>query len=253
MDKTKICSECKVEKPMTKEYFYTRKISKDGFRNQCKTCVIERSNNYYEDNKEEVIERVAEYYKNNTEKVIDYNKRYYGENKERISKRDKLYYENNRDYYQQYRDDNKEYKTQWKKENRNHLIKYRQLNINKSRAAWHKYIAKKRQLPNTLTNNEWDSIVEDFGGRCAYCGIEEDKAIKETGHKLHREHFIPLSKGGGYTHSNIIPSCRSCNSSKRDSDFSEWYLKHEHYSEERERFILEYLGYKNNTQQLSIL
>lgn len=47
--------------------------------------------------------------------------------------------------------------------------------------------------------------------------------------------------------------CISCNSSKRDKDFFEWYPTYKHYNQEREKFILEYLGYTtDDTQQLSI-
>ena len=35
---TKICSMCGEEKPLTSQYFFKRKDSKDGFRNDCKVC-----------------------------------------------------------------------------------------------------------------------------------------------------------------------------------------------------------------------
>ena len=79
---------------------------------------------------------------------------------------------------------------------------------------------------------------------------EEHQAL--YGQVLHQEHFIPLSKGGEYTHNNIIPACKSCNSSKQDTDFFEWYPTYEEYNEEREQFILEYLGYIEDTQQLTL-
>jgi hypothetical protein len=40
---------------------------------------------------------------------------------------------------------------------------------------------------------------------------------------------------------------------KNDMDFSMWYPKYKYYSKKREAIILEYLDYKNNNQQLSIL
>ena len=60
---------------------------------------------------------------------------------------------------------------------------------------------------------------------------------------LEQEHFIPLSKGGGYSMGNIIPACRACNASKSDKDFFEWYPEYKYYSEERENKILDFLGY----------
>ena len=69
-------------------------------------------------------------------------------------------------------------------------------------------------LPATLTAAEWSEIVEEFGRRCAYCGAELAKLIKE--------HIVPVSRGGGTTRQNIVPSCTSCNSSKGTKLVSEW-------------------------------
>ena len=49
---------------------------------------------------------------------------------------------------------------------------------------------------------------------CAYCGEEKI---------LHKDHFVPLSKGGEFTHNNVVPSCACCNVSKSNNDFFEWY------------------------------
>lgn len=59
----------------------------------------------------------------------------------------------------------------------------------------------------TLTKEEWKIILEKFDYRCAYCH-------KKT--KLEMDHVIPITKGGSCTISNIVPACRSCNSSKHD-------------------------------------
>ena len=71
--------------------------------------------------------------------------------------------------------------------------------------------------------------------------MTEEEHLKQFGEQLHQEHFIPLSKGGGYTHNNIIPACRSCNSSKWNNNFFDWYPKQEFYSEEKENFILNFI------------
>ncbi len=66
--------------------------------------------------------------------------------------------------------------------------------------------ARVRGLPYSLTNNEWNSIKEYYGGRCAYCG--------SLSSALCQDHVIPLAQGGGYTKENIVPACGSCNSHK---------------------------------------
>ncbi len=93
-----------------------------------------------------------------------------------------------------------------------------------------------------LSDDEWVQTVTYFGGCCAYCG----SALKLT-----YDHFIPFSKGGSFTQDNIIPACGSCNSSKNNNDFKEWYAKQPFYSEEREQAILDYIddlrGHENGS------
>ncbi len=57
-----------------------------------------------------------------------------------------------------------------------------------------------------LTEAQWLELIEEFGGCCAYCG--------SSSRALTRDHVIPVSKGGTHTKDNIVPACRSCNSSK---------------------------------------
>ena len=102
---------------------------------------------------------------------------------------------------------------------------------------------KKRQLAATLTLNQWEDIKNYFNNKCAYCGENT---------KLTQDHFTPISKGGEYTHNNIIPACGSCNSSKRNREFIEWYPKQKFYSKKREKAILKFLNYKGEVQQLAI-
>jgi len=101
----------------------------------------------------------------------------------------------------------------------------------------------KKNVISTLTKEQWEGIKKDFNNTCCYCGKEI---------QLAQEHFIPLSKGGEYTSNNILPSCKHCNSSKRDKDFKTWYPKYNFYSKKREVKILKYLNYKNNNQQLKM-
>ena len=63
--------------------------------------------------------------------------------------------------------------------------------------------SRKAQLPATLTDEEWKLILGHYNHSCAYCGGKSEK--------LHKEHWIPLSRGGGYTASNIVPACPHCN------------------------------------------
>ena len=74
-------------------------------------------------------------------------------------------------------------------------------------------------MPATLTLKQWEQIKKDFDYKCAYCGITETEHYNQFNERLHQEHFYAMSKGGGLTHNNIIPACKSCNSSKGTKDF----------------------------------
>ena len=179
----KSCTKCKVEYPITNEYWHRKKDSKDGFRTQCKVCRSEKNKQWREDNREQL-----------------------------------------KDYNRAYRQDNKELVRKW------------------SRRAEQIRRAKKHKLPHAFTTQKWEKTKQIFNNSCAYCGMTGEEHRQEYNERLHQDHFIPLSKGGGYTKENIIPACRSCNASKKDTDFEEWYPQQEYYSEERELKILNYLG-----------
>ena len=250
--KMKVCSKCGIEKKSTNEFFSIKRDSKDGLKTDCKSCqALYRENNkeryaeyhkrYQQVNKESILERTKQYHKENKEHKNEYNKQYYKDNKESFAEQSKQYQQENKErlaeYNKQYRKNNKEllaeYKKQYSQENPEKCVIYKQ-----------RREARKRQLDSTLTFEQWENIKQDFNHKCAYCGKED---------KLQQEHLLPLSKGGEYTHNNIIPACGSCNSGKGNKLFHEWYPKYKHYSKKREKQLLQYLGYNNNIQQLSIL
>ena len=82
----------------------------------------------------------------------------------------------------------------------------------------------KKGLPADLTAADWKQAVDYFGGSCAYCGA--------TG-TLEREHIIPVTAGGGLTKTNIVPSCRACNQSKKARLLHDWFKYSTHYSDAR--------------------
>lgn len=273
---TKICNKCGEEKPATTEYFRKDKRNKDGLMRQCKDCTKEYYKQYRKENKEKLKEYKKQWRQENKEHYLEYNKQYYKENKEYIKEYKKQWSQENKEYIKEYnkqwrqknKDYIKEYDKQWRKENKEKLKErnkqwrqenkdymklynrqYLKENPDRYRQNNQKRKAIKKRLPHTLTLDQWEKIKNDFNNECAYCGKTEQEHKEEFNEQLHQEHFIPLSEGGEYTHNNIIPACRSCNCSKHNTDFFEWYPTYEHYNEEREQFILEYLGYIEDTQQ----
>jgi len=245
---TKTCSVCKETVPI--EMFNIEKRNKDGHTNRCRKCTLEYNRNYSKINKEKLADYKKEYYENNKEKSTIYREK----NKDRISKQRSQHYIKNKNRILKY---NNEYNA-LNRENKENTMKYYERNKinskkwsinNKERdLANHRVQSQRRRskkllLPWTLTIIQWKSIQKSFNNKCAYCGKELP---------LVQEHFIALSKGGEYTSNNIIPSCHSCNSSKNNKDFFEWYPEYKDYTKKREKFILDYLHYKNNIQQLTL-
>lgn len=242
----KICTKCNKELPRTNEYFSIRhRYGKEDFSSWCKECSNKSSKewkkenlskvkiynkkygeNYYKENKEKLIEYTRQYNLNNKEKI----KIYKIKNKEHYTELRKKYYKNNKEYYLN--------KTrEWIKNNPEKI----KIIYAKQR---HKRKILKNGLPIKFNLNDWEKCKKYFNNKCAYCGKELP---------LSQDHFIPLSKGGEYTINNIIPACKSCNSQKNAKSFFEWYPKCNSFNKERQQKILKYLGYKNNTQQLSII
>lgn len=91
----KICSKCKIEKPITE--FHKQSSKKDGLRPHCKLCVNTANIQYKKDNKEKCKEMNQNYYLNNTEHCKDYSKTYRQEHFDEINVRQKEYYLNNKD------------------------------------------------------------------------------------------------------------------------------------------------------------
>lgn len=65
-----------------------------------------------------------------------------------------------------------------------------------------------RMKLGNLTFEQWKQLLEVHDNRCAYC--------LEKSEKLTMDHIIALSKGGEHTQDNVVPACKSCNSSKHD-------------------------------------
>ncbi len=89
-----------------------------------------------------------------------------------------------------------------------------------------------RRAAGSLTIEQWHSICEAYDYSCAYCG---DKS------KLTIEHIVPVLMGGLTEAYNVVPACKSCNSSKQSNDLIEWYTKQSFYSKEKLERVLEQL------------
>ena len=97
----------------------------------------------------------------------------------------------------------------WKKANRDHVNGYARTwskaNLEKRSTCNQRRRALKRGAPGSHTTEQWLALIIEYDHKCAYC---------RDAKSLTRDHVIPLSCGGSNDISNIVPACRSCNSSK---------------------------------------
>ena len=70
------------------------------------------------------------------------------------------------------------------------------------------------RVEHDLSAEQWTALVAAWGG-CAYCGMSNDQPLQ-------RDCVLALSRGGRYTVQNIVPACRSCNSSKCNDEVTAW-------------------------------
>jgi hypothetical protein len=112
----KECSCCKIVKPLIE--FKPRKLSKDGYHNQCLICIKEKDRIYYENNKESILEKckkyrsvspkkdrssyIKNYREKNKDKLKEYRKNRYLNNKDKENEYNKNYRLNNKDYFREY-------------------------------------------------------------------------------------------------------------------------------------------------------
>jgi 5-methylcytosine-specific restriction endonuclease McrA len=68
-------------------------------------------------------------------------------------------------------------------------------------------------VDHDLSDDQWHALMEAWAG-CAYCGGD--------GAALQKDCMLPISRGGRYTLSNVVPACASCNASKCNLEVTTW-------------------------------
>ncbi len=245
------CSRCKKVLPETEEYFlkyWSKKENKYYLKGHCLECGKELAREWRQTGNPERYKEYAYAY-HHSERGKNYSKKWKQENRDKVNalkranrrkpeniKKRKAYERSIRE--NPVRREHKNFMTaRWKANNKDKVAEYNKAysSANKDyfRLATHKRNARQKRLPRSLTLAEWNETKAEFSYACAYCG--------KTSEKLTQDHVVPLVQGGGYTKQNIIPACKSCNSSKHATPFEEWYRKQSFFSEERYKRIVLHL------------
>lgn len=237
---TKKCCACNREFEATSKLFILDKRNPSGLGARCRECERTRLNEYHrlhpgpsrawrQKNAEYIKNKKHLDYLNNKEKYNNRSKAYYEANKEQLHALSKQWKKDNpdklREYshkrYEKVKDHHRELTKRWKSD---HPLE--------RKISWQARRAKIMNLPSTLTKEQWVSAIKFFENKCAYCGNIR---------KLTQDHYLPVSQNGGYTCDNVIPCCLSCNSSKNNKLFADWYPTFKHYSKEREQKVIQYI------------
>ena len=217
----KICSKCGKILVANTTNFGKRKGGKYGLRAECKICKKQLNNEYRKNNIDKIREYDRERYPQRREERLEYSKQYQKENKDKIKEQRHQYYENNKDVV---RKRNKKYK----QENPEKF-----LNWNTNRRLKEKYQGE------GISKEQWLDMMIFFDWKCAYSG----KYIGGNSEYRTIDHIIPLDKNGEHEIWNCVPMYSNYNSSKRNKDMLDWYIKQDFYSEERLNKIYQWIEY----------
>jgi hypothetical protein len=100
---TKVCSKCKIEKPI--DCFHKKTANRDGHKAECKECIAKDATVFYKKNKERVNKVKKIYYNAHKEQYFKYGK-----------KEGKVEYQ--RDYRKRHKESLKEYSREYRNKNR---------------------------------------------------------------------------------------------------------------------------------------
>lgn len=182
----RLCSKCNIWKEESEDNFYLANKSKPekGFSGECRICSIERA---------KIIQ------KNNPERKKIYIK------KDNVRPESKA---RRREWSQKARDNG-------------YYSEYFVTNPEKLKD----YNKRRQHKKHNITEIQWKWCKEYFNNSCAYCGLHVSEHFQKYAGELklfdlHKEH---VDDEGSNELSNCVPSCASCNSSKRANNLEEWY------------------------------
>lgn len=112
-----------------------------------------------------------------------------------------------------FRERNPDYHARWQRANRDRCRDYERRYLSENADAYARRLDRNRRRRALLADVEAEPILTDVlafieAAPCWYCGAPGGTV----------DHFSPIVHGGVHAARNLLPACRSCNSSKRDRD-----------------------------------
>ena len=193
LSNTKACSRCKQILPF--EAFNIKRSTPTGYASACKPCTAEQRREMSPQQRERKNVKNREYRAKNPDAVARTNHNQYMNNRE-----ERISYSTARIYA------NLEKHKEYSKTSRSRRRPQIAAEARRRRAR------KKLNGIFYISNKELDKLLSRL---CFYCGVEPANTI---------DHVISINYGGRDSIGNIVPACKSCNSSKRELTIMEWRL-----------------------------
>lgn len=251
----KRCTTCQQFFPATSEYFTRSKSTKDGLYTKCKKCKQAKNRDWWKDNAKDISVRRKEAYPERREGRIKYHKEWRTKNRDKyLAKKRADYWADpeadqaksrawreahpdwkknyDKEYFEKHKPKIQLYKQEWAANNRPRINEKRRTQYAEDphgrRLSGLKREARKRNLPDNFTVDDWQLCLSHFSG-CAVCGAQE---------VLQADHWIPLANAEclGTVPHNMVPLCKSCNFSKQDAPARQW-LEWKYGGEEGKRIF----------------
>ncbi len=209
----------------------------------CAATFTSYRQDYYKKNRDTELDRSNQYNADNREERREYKLRYNAENRETLNELARERYwddpelhrqnaklrrladpEGHRAYKRQWRLDNHEAQLErerrWHEENRE-ARNAASRQYAKDNPEWNRRKQHERRVKVQsgevfqVTDRDWQRMLHRYRYSCYYCGGQTNMTA---------DHVIAVDRGGRHSIGNLIPACKSCNSSKSDKTIMEWRL-----------------------------
>ena len=186
----KFCKFCEEEKEDT--YFSKNKNTKDGLQTYCKKCVIKKTKQWNENNKEKLKEIKRKYNKKFRLQNPNYSKKYYKSNNEKINSQKQKWVEKNINYQKEYREVNKEHisKKYVERLEKDFIFKYSHNIRNLIRGSFKrgcKGVYKKGLKTENILGCSIDFFIEYISNK-----LKNGMTLENHG-EWHLDHIIPIA------------------------------------------------------------